>query len=313
MARYPPTGPYEITPGSTARGIRLSRNPRFREWSQAAQPSGFPDVIVERYEGSPDSHVSAVLHGRADLASDAARPSPAVLASLRTQHPGQLEINPWDVTWSIALNTRLAPFDDVRVRRALNFALDREHLLGLTEGQGIGQVTCQVLPPDFDGYRRYCPYTAAPTKSGAWTAPDLPRARRLVRASGTAGQAVAVWMPSFIPSATQRGRYVVSVLDRLGYEARLRAPRFDPFLRENRLHVQLGFWGWGPDQGGERRPALSPRRLLATPTTRSVRQQPCAVAEFRDPAIDREMAARAESLQATDPRSRVAAVGQDRP
>ena len=294
----PATGPYEIAPGQNARGIRLIRNPRFHEWSHAAQPSGFPNVIVERYRGSPDAHVSAVLHGAADLVSDVAPPSPSVLASVRTQHPSQLEINPWDITLLLALNTRLAPFDDVRARRALNFAVDREHLRDLTVGQGLGKVTCQVLPPDFDGYRRYCPYTAAPTKTGAWTAPDLARARQLVRASGTVGQAVTVWMPSFIPFSTAAGRYVVSVLDTLGYKARLRAPRFNPFLRENKLHVQLGFWGWGPDFAATPAGFIPPAFACSAYTP--VTSQNQAVAEFCDPAIDREMA-RAQSLQASDP------------
>jgi peptide/nickel transport system substrate-binding protein len=180
----------------------------------------------------------------------------------------------------------------------LNFAVDREHLRDLTVGQGLGKVTCQVLPPDFDGYQRYCPYTAAPTKTGAWTAPDLARARQLVRASGTVGRAVTVWMPSFIPFSTAAGRYVVSVLDSLGYKARLRAPRFNPFLRENKLHVQLGFWGWIPDFAATPAGFIPPAFACSAYTPVSSQNQ--AVAEFCDPAIDREMA-RAQSLQATDP------------
>ena len=65
----PATGPYMLasTPTTT---VRLIRNPRFHEWSRVAQPRGFPDRIVVRFEGSPDSHVTAVLRGSADLATD---------------------------------------------------------------------------------------------------------------------------------------------------------------------------------------------------------------------------------------------------
>ena len=101
----PATGPYKIASFDPKRGIRLVRNPRFREWSPAAQPSGFPDTIVEGVQGSPDAHVAAVLHGSADLASGETRPSPAVLASVRTQHAGQLELNPWIIRLS-SLSTR---------------------------------------------------------------------------------------------------------------------------------------------------------------------------------------------------------------
>jgi peptide/nickel transport system substrate-binding protein len=292
----PATGPYQIASFDPKRGIRLVRNPSFHEWSAAAQPDGFPDVIVERFGGLPDAHVAAVVRGSADLASDVARPSPAVLAALRTQQASRLKVNPWDVTLFVVLNTRVPPFDDVRVRRALNFAVDRERLKNLTVGKGLGHLTCQVLPPNTDGYKRYCPYTANPSKSGAWTAPDLARARQLVRASGTTGQAVTFWIPKWIQIGAAAGRYVVSVLDSLGYEARLRIAA-NPYARQDKLRLQAGFYAWGSD--------------FATPAGSFVGGLTCGAynpvnavnentAEFCNPAIDREIA-RARSLQTSDP------------
>ena len=220
-----------------------------------------------------------------------------MLASLRTQHPSQLEVNPWDVTWFLALNTRVAPFDDVRVRRALNFAVDRERLRDLTVGQGLGRLTCQVLPPDFDGYRRYCPYTAEPSASGAWSAPDLARARQLVRSSGTAGQTVTVWIPSWIHFGAAAGRYVVSVLDSLGLQGALPAPQADPYAGEDSFTLQVGFYGWGPDFAA---PAGFIVPALTCGAYNPVSSENENAAEFCDPAIDREIA-RAQSLQTSDP------------
>src|SRR5438132_7526429 len=109
------------------------------------------------------------------------------------------------------LNTRVPPFDDVRVRRAVNYAFDRQAFAQLL-GRAFAP-TCQILPPNFPSYRRSCEYL-----------PDgvagLDRARRLVRSSGTAGASVTVWVPA--PIAVQ-GRFMVSVLDSLGYRARLKA------------------------------------------------------------------------------------------
>ena len=48
-----------------------------------------------------------------------------------------------------------------------------------------------LLPPGFPGHVDYCPYTKNPG-SGKWTAPDLAKAKALVKQSGTAGQKVAV-------------------------------------------------------------------------------------------------------------------------
>ncbi len=296
----PATGPYEIASFDPKRGIRLVRNPKFREWSRAAQPNGFPDAVVVRFNGSAATHISAVVQGSADLAADLSLStlSPALLASLRTQHAGQLKVSPWNLTQFLALNTRVAPFNDVRVRRALNFAVDRQRLKDLTVGEGLGQVTCQVLPPDVAGYQRYCPYTAAPHASGAgaWTAPDMERARKLVRSSGTAGQAITVWISPGIGFGARAGRYIVSVLHSLGYHARYQLAA-DPFSNEDKIHLQAGFSGWYPDYPA---PGGFFDATLTCRAYNRVNSENLNFAEFCDPAIDREMT-RAGLLQTSDP------------
>ena len=292
----PATGPYKVVSFGKRRVV-LVRNPRFREWSPAAQPAGFPDRIVFLLGGTPDSRIAAVEHGAGDLALDSGgKPSPAVVTELRTQHASQLEIEPSGLTLFLSLNTRIAPFDNLEARQAFNLAVDRQRLLTLSTGPGLGQVTCQVLPPNFAGFRRYCPYTADPQPAGAWTAPDLARARRLVRASGTAGQSVTVWIPPWIDYSPPVGRYAVSVLESLGYRAQLETPKADPFQSENKLGLQAGFSGWYADY------PTAAGFFVNSLTCRSY--SPNGVkntnfAEFCDPAIDREIAL-AERLQTTD-------------
>ena len=238
-SRYPPeprsvsdnfvpgTGPYRVGSFNPKRGVRSSATAGSASGLAAAQPSGFPDTIVERFGSKADKRVAAVLHGSADLAADVA-PSPSVIESLRTQHLSQLKQNPWTSTWFIVLNTRVPPFDNLDARRALNFAIDRQHLRDLALGQGLGHVTCQILPPDFEGYSPYCPYTVAPNATGAWTGPDLARAQQLVRRSGTKGEKVTFWFPNWLSQfSPASGRYVVSVLDSLGYKAQVRSPKND--------------------------------------------------------------------------------------
>ena len=288
------TGPYEVASFDPEHSIRLIRNPRFRQWSQAAQPAGFPDVIVEKVQGAPNAYVSATVRGSADLASqlNIDPPAPSVMGSVQTQHASLLEINPSLDTYFLALNTRAPPFDDVSVRQALNFALNRQSLLDLALGQGLGLVTCQVLPPDLNGYERYCPYTVDPSTTGAWVAPDLGRARRLVRASGTAGQTVTVWIPTWLLIKPAAGRYVVSVLERLGYKAHLRFSA-DPWAASAKHPPQISFYAWisdYPTPGGFITPTLSC----------GVSPENGNPSEFCDPTIDHQIQS-AELLQASNP------------
>ena len=162
----PATGPYEIARIDAKRGvIRLVRNPRFHLWSAAAQPDGFPDRIVERYGYTGASAVRAVEAGRPTSPRTASSEtwSPALASSLRTrvlEPPLQHAAIP--STTAVWLNTRLPPFDDVRVRQALNYAVDRNHLIELAGGPAVAQVGCQMLPPNIDGYRPLLPLHAPP-------------------------------------------------------------------------------------------------------------------------------------------------------
>jgi peptide/nickel transport system substrate-binding protein len=214
----PATGPYEIA-SDTRRQVTLVRNPYFHEWSHAAQPDGYPDRIVWRSGASTEAAVTAVEHGQADYTLDP--PPTDRLHELQTRFASQLHAIPIDVTLLMGLNTRTAPFNDLRVRRALNYAVDRAevaHLLGQDS-----RPTCQTLPPYIPGHRPYCPYTLDPT-AGVWSAPDLPKAQALIAASRTRGTPITIWIPPASPFGdfTPAGRYLASLLDRLGYPTQIK-------------------------------------------------------------------------------------------
>jgi YVTN family beta-propeller protein len=215
----PGTGPYR-TVRTTARETRFSRNPRFREWSYAAQPDGYPDVIVWRYGLSAAAQVRAVADGLADWMFEQI---PTKLRSeLERRHPAQLRVNPVLGTEFLQIDTQMPPFDDIRVRRALNYAIDRERVARLYGGASLAQPTCQIVPPGLPGYRRYCSYTLAPRRDGRWSRADAARARQLVAASGTSGARVSVWARRDEAFHASVMRYVAEVLSRLGYRPHVR-------------------------------------------------------------------------------------------
>ena len=216
----PGTGPYRIASVSE-REIRYARNPFFREWSHAAQPDGNPNEIVMRFGLSPTQAVRAIEQGRADWSADNV---PArLLPSLRARYAGQLHGFAIPTTDFFQFNTSIPPFDDVRARRAFNFAIDRNAIAKIYGGSERATPTCQILPPGLSGYQRYCPYTLHPDLSGRWTAPDIRRARHLVETSGTRGMKVTVW--GWTDDATLNTRvirYAASVLRQIGYRTTIR-------------------------------------------------------------------------------------------
>jgi ABC-type transport system substrate-binding protein len=251
----PATGPYLVerySVGETHGEVVLVRNPEFRQWT-AARPHGFPDQIVFRLNSDSDrqrnEQVDDVLEGTADLMLS---PPPAErIAELQTAHAGQLHANPFAATRYMFLNTRTPPFNDVRVRRALNYAIDRKLIIDeVWGGPGVVRVTCQILPPAFPGYDPYCPYTLHPDR--VWTAPDLAKAKELVDASGTVGAKVTVWATDEDLGGwgVPVGQHLVDLLDQLEYKAELKvvtADRYFSAINDPSQYVQMGYFAWGSD------------------------------------------------------------------
>ena len=117
--------------------------------------------------------IAQIETGQADWTDD---PLPGV-GGLGARFPGQVHVSPLPEIIYTAFNTRVAPFNHPQVRRAFSLAADRRRLVALLGGPGQATPACQILPPGIPGFRPYCPFTANPAPSGAWTGPDLATAR----------------------------------------------------------------------------------------------------------------------------------------
>ncbi len=131
-AQLPATGPYMTQSLVPGRSWILVRNPLFRQWSSQAQPGGYPDRIVLRLGVRPAAAVKAVEHGSADVLLTP--PSASRIHELATRYAGQLHTGPVAATFALFVNTRVWPFSSLAARRALNYAIDRNTMIGLTGG-----------------------------------------------------------------------------------------------------------------------------------------------------------------------------------
>jgi YVTN family beta-propeller protein len=251
-AIVPTTGPYRIASYKPERRLELARNPYFRVWSKAATPDGYPDRIswtfLSNGAASKRNAVRAVEQGRADVAFDGAPRE--LVREVQTQYPAQVHAHPVSGVTYLFLNTRMPPFNDLRVRQAANYAADRRAALPASAQDLGASPACQVLPPNFPGFRRYCPYTLHPGPT--WTAPDLKKARGLVAASGTAGAAVIIWIPD---NQTSEGPIALALMRSLGYQARLKHVKSGLYYSAKgfgnpHTRIQAGVNTWFPDYPG---------------------------------------------------------------
>jgi peptide/nickel transport system substrate-binding protein len=293
----PATGPYMIATYRPRRLIRFIRNPFFHEWSRAAQPDGYPDRVDIRIAGTADEVIRDVVDGKGDVVWLAEPFTPKQVSRLEVRYASQIHTPPSPNLQALFLNTRVAPFNRLDARRAMNLAVDRAAAMNAWGGPSVALPTCQILPPNFPDYSPYCPYTAGSTNRGTWTAPDLTKAKALVARSGTRGMKVTLWAWSQAKSFNKAAK---RALLSLGYRVTVKpvgAAKYWDTVGDSRNRAQIGFDGWG---GGYPAPASFLVELFSCPGSLVGSPNIPDSSQFCDPRIDRQMR-RAQAEQISDP------------
>ena len=226
--------------------LRLERNPYFSEWSKAAQPDGYPDRIVLTLGGTADEAIDDVIRGRADLMSTlgSGSPTPRRLGAIKTRYASQVHTNPAQQTANLFLNTRVAPFNRLDVRRAVSYASTAPRRSGSRAAPTSRRRRARCFP-HYPGYRRYCPYTAARPRRGM----DGPRPRQ---GTTTRDPLRHARHGDDRLGLRSRGRLRPLAGDgprSLGYRTSLKtlAATYNSTAFDSRSKAQIGFYGWGTD------------------------------------------------------------------
>ena len=161
-----------------------------------------------------------------------------------TKYASQVHISPLTAFWYVPMNTNLPPFNNVKARRALSYAVDRNATIKIFGGPNLASPSCQVLPPGFPGHKDYCPYTKNPGTH--WSAPDMAKAKALVKASGTAGQKVTVVSSDDVVNKGV-AVYLQSVLNQFGYKAKVKPISANisftyPQNTKNKVQINVQQW-----------------------------------------------------------------------
>jgi peptide/nickel transport system substrate-binding protein len=241
----PGTGPYYFKSYNPNRILVMARNPYFKEWSVKAQPDGYPDQITQSFGLTVEAQVTAIQNGQADWTLE--QPPADRLSEIGTKYASQVHVTPLTAFWYNPMNTNMAPFNKLKARQAFNFAVDRNAAVKIFGGKNLASPSCQVLPPGFPGHKDYCPYTKNPGTK--WSAPDVAKAKRLVKESGTLGQKVTVVVPDDEVNKAM-GVYTQSVLNQIGYKASVKAISgniFFTFVQNTKNKVQINVQQWYQD------------------------------------------------------------------
>ena len=137
------TGPFRLTEYRVGETLKLGRNEHFHLGPPKLEEvefilSGGTSMLM--YEND-EIHVAGVGLADLDRLND---PNNELYAELKTA-PASFSVN------YIGLNVTEPPLDDVKVRQALNFAIDKQEIASIVLGDLV-EPADGILPPNFPGY-----------------------------------------------------------------------------------------------------------------------------------------------------------------
>ena len=163
------TGPFMITDYQPGTSVTLQANPHHWRTGADGEPLPYLDGVEIRIISDDSVRRSALVSGDIDWAISV---PPQALPELEDRADVVVDRTAAPAYWYIGVNVREAPLDDVRVRQAISFALDRGQVAeAATFGTGVP--TQDPIPSVSAWAYDYAPYDQ-----------DLDRARELLAEAG---------------------------------------------------------------------------------------------------------------------------------
>jgi peptide/nickel transport system substrate-binding protein len=243
LSTHPPPGfgPYEIERVVPNVSYEVDLNPSYAKQALPGIPPGHVNVHVT-IQSNHSAGALAVLGNTADV-FDWSVPIPgALLPQVSSRAAARYSNEPSARTEYFFLNTRTKPFNNQLAREAVVTALDRTALARLDSGNLAPG--CYLLPPLLVGHpKSRCPY------GGAGDAPNVAKAKALVRQSGMAGSPVTVWGEQNSPFK-EFTDYYTSLLNAIGFKATTKSVAdsvYFPTIGNLKLNPQTGYVGFVQD------------------------------------------------------------------
>ena len=180
------TGPFQYVDWRP--GVQFTAKRHDRYWQAGAddKPLPYVDALTVKVVLDPSARLNGLMSGELDMITQP--PVAAARNWVDSRPPEGIQLKRWFYNYSdyLSLNTRRPPFNDVRLRQAVQATIDRK---GINDGVyfGLGQVHNQPFKTSSFWYESI----PIPT-------PDLDKAKSLMKEAGHGGGldvTLAVWSP----------------------------------------------------------------------------------------------------------------------
>jgi peptide/nickel transport system substrate-binding protein len=225
IARHPVgTGPFAFQGQKSGDSITLTANRNY--WGGAPTVSG----VTFRFISEPSTALSALQAGEIDWTN--AIPTQRV-GQLKDDESIRLAVTPSNDYWYLALNQARKPWNDVRVRQAIAYGIDRGAIVQATS-YGTATANQLAIPKGNAWYTDYDRYRYDPEK-----------AKSLLRDAGAAPKSLDMLVTTEYPQTVTAGQIIADNLAPLGITVNIRTVDFATWLDEqNKGQFDMLMMGW---------------------------------------------------------------------
>src|SRR3954447_15574373 len=231
----PAAGPYYISQYKPSRSFTVVRNPLYQPIPGI--PTGNPDKITAIMTNDLAQSAQYIQSGQYDY-DENTLPTDR-LKSLQQKYGDHIKLWRTPSTYYWFMNQRTPPFDNLKARQAVNYAINRQTLVDLRGGLGVP--TENFLPPTYPQYKKITP-PAYPY--------NLQKAKQLVQQSGTKGMTVGVYTISDDEIDKKQGEYLAGQLEKIGWKTKLHelaGANYFVIIGNQATKAQIGFTDWFED------------------------------------------------------------------
>jgi peptide/nickel transport system substrate-binding protein len=218
------TGPFAFAGQKSGDSITLKANPNY--WGPAPKVPG----VTFRFISEASTALSALQAGEVDWTDSI---PPQRVSQLQSDDSIKLAVTPSNDYWYLALNEAKAPWNDVRVRQAIAYGIDRDAIVKATS-YGTAAANQLAIPkgnPWFTPYDRYRYDTA--------------KAKQLLQQAGVGDQKLDMLVTSEYPETVTAAQVIADNLAPLGITVNIRTVDFATWLDEqNSGHFDMLMMGW---------------------------------------------------------------------
>jgi peptide/nickel transport system substrate-binding protein len=218
------TGPFSFVSQRSGDSITLKANPTY--WGGAPRVPG----VTFEFISEPSTALSALQAGEIDWTDSI---PPQRVAQLKNDESIHLAVIPSNDYWYLALNEAKPPWNDVRVRQALAYAIDRDAIVQATS-YGTAVANQLAIPTGNPWYTRYDAYRY-----------DIDTAKRLLAEAGAKPTTMDMLVSSEYPETVTAAQVIADNVAPLGITVNIRTVDMATWLDEqNSGHFDMLMMGW---------------------------------------------------------------------